>query len=414
MYQPEEIKARIDFPQLMSHYGYKINHARKICCPFHKEDTPSFHVYDNGGHCYGGCGWTGDIIQFVIDRESAYFTKALELLAQWFGIAERKPGEVYIPATKVKDVPKKIRREPVNPELIEFFHSQLTTARRLWLKEARLLNDQTIDYLKIGWRPDMDAYSIPFWKGVPGMSEVDILQFRFAPKEGRKSRYISLDNHGFAGLIGRHTMNSEFLVFFVGTLDCVLAGQDGIPAVSPNGLTVWSKRLDELKWIIGDIKELYFVPDNTRSETIESMRLANALGAKIRYLPEMESGKDYTDFRLAHTAEQFIEEVLQVSKSPFIENTAHAQTVKDILEYVSLGQGEKAIELLVILEETGYKWWSVSHKMQCVASSYPFEVTTASEWQDLIRQLELAHSYSTMAVVLLQTAESWSLAKGNF
>lgn len=32
-------------------------------CPMHNDDTPSFHVYDNGFYCYG-CGVHGDILDF--------------------------------------------------------------------------------------------------------------------------------------------------------------------------------------------------------------------------------------------------------------------------------------------------------------------------------------------------------------
>lgn len=405
----EEIKAQIGFPELIARYGYKVSHD-KILCPFHQEKTASFHVYADGGKCWGGCGWHGDIIQFVMDRESVYFGEALKLLCSWFGLTKDMPAKEV---TKAHEKPKKERREPVNPEIVEFFHQQLTPERRVWLHEKRLLTDETINYLRIGWRPDLDGYSIPFWKGAPQISEVDIMQFRYAPKDGRKARYISLDNHGFAGLMGRHTLNPDFLVVMVGTLDAVLANQDGIPAVSPNGLTVWHKRLDELKWIVGNVNQLFFVPDNTKSETIESVRLANALGAKIKYLPEMEEGKDYTDYRLTHTAKQFLEEVLGVSTKLFIQDDVHVQTVKDMLDFMVEGNAEKAVELLEILELNEYAGWAVSHKLMCLASEQP-EGMKPKQWQELIHELEYERTYKGLADILSAMAKFNALKNGDF
>ncbi len=406
---PEEIKARISFPQLIDYYGYRPE-KDKIICPFHHEHTASFHVYEDGGKCYGGCGWHGDVIQFVMDRESCYFGKALELLCSWFGIDKNTPPQQ---ATKAKDVPAKLRRDPVNPEIVSYFHSNLTEDRRIWLHEKRLLTDETINYLKLGWRPDLEGYSIPFWKGIPGLSEVDIMQFRYAPKEGRKSRYISLDSHGFAGLIGRQTINPEFLVVFVGTLDCVLANQDGIPAVSPNGLTVWKNRLEELKWIIGPVKQLYFVPDNTSSETVESVRLANALGAQIRYLPQMETGKDYTDFRLlGNTPKQFIEGVLRVSSGPFITNEEHVKAVRDVLDLMAQGD-EKALEILDILFLNEYAWYSIDHKLMLIASMHPHAGMNGREWEAFIYKLELAHSHEAITQAVKDTISIVN-SKGGF
>jgi hypothetical protein len=43
----------------------------KSCCPLHNEKTPSFFVRPSAQtfHCYG-CGKNGDVIQFVIERDS--------------------------------------------------------------------------------------------------------------------------------------------------------------------------------------------------------------------------------------------------------------------------------------------------------------------------------------------------------
>jgi DNA primase len=57
------------------------------CCPFHNEDTPSFHVRPALGvyKCFG-CGESGDVFTFVQKTRGVGFREALELLAQRAGI----------------------------------------------------------------------------------------------------------------------------------------------------------------------------------------------------------------------------------------------------------------------------------------------------------------------------------------
>ena len=57
------------------------------CCPFHHEDTPSFHIRPALGvfKCFG-CGESGDVISFVMKTRGLGFREALELLAERAGI----------------------------------------------------------------------------------------------------------------------------------------------------------------------------------------------------------------------------------------------------------------------------------------------------------------------------------------
>jgi len=52
-------------------------------CPFHAEKTPSFTVYPDSQHyhCYG-CGKSGDVFTFVMEREGLSFREAMEMLAE--------------------------------------------------------------------------------------------------------------------------------------------------------------------------------------------------------------------------------------------------------------------------------------------------------------------------------------------
>ena len=50
-------------------YGEQPDLGGKIICVFHDDDNPSFQVNSNYGYCYG-CGWRGDIIAYVSEREN--------------------------------------------------------------------------------------------------------------------------------------------------------------------------------------------------------------------------------------------------------------------------------------------------------------------------------------------------------
>lgn len=56
------------------------------CCPFHSENTPSFHIYqDQHYHCFG-CGAHGDIFTYLMETEGLSFPDAVEKLAAQYHI----------------------------------------------------------------------------------------------------------------------------------------------------------------------------------------------------------------------------------------------------------------------------------------------------------------------------------------
>ncbi|MER3406201.1 MAG: DNA primase, partial [Chloroflexota bacterium] len=91
----EEIKARLDLPDVVSGYVQLRKSGRylKGLCPFHQEKTPSFIVFPEKGtwHCFG-CGKGGDLFSFVMLKENLDFRGALELLARRAGVSLRPAG----------------------------------------------------------------------------------------------------------------------------------------------------------------------------------------------------------------------------------------------------------------------------------------------------------------------------------
>lgn len=65
-------------------------------CPFHAESTPSFSIRDNigWGHCFG-CGWSGDVIDFVVELRGMPFAEAVRwLLSEPVPIGPRRIGPI--------------------------------------------------------------------------------------------------------------------------------------------------------------------------------------------------------------------------------------------------------------------------------------------------------------------------------
>ena len=62
----DEVKERVTTEQAAEFYGYHLNRARYICCPFHNEKTPSLKIYPGaGGWCCFGCHAGGSVIDFT-------------------------------------------------------------------------------------------------------------------------------------------------------------------------------------------------------------------------------------------------------------------------------------------------------------------------------------------------------------
>ena len=78
------IRDRFPLSGVASKAGVKLQRAGrewKACCPFHPDNTPSFTIYadDRRAHCFG-CGWSGDVLDFVQQAYSVKLPGAIEML----------------------------------------------------------------------------------------------------------------------------------------------------------------------------------------------------------------------------------------------------------------------------------------------------------------------------------------------
>lgn len=60
----QRVKERVDIVAAAERYGLDPDRKGWCSCPFHGEQTPSFHLYEQRGKCFG-CGWSGDVIDLV-------------------------------------------------------------------------------------------------------------------------------------------------------------------------------------------------------------------------------------------------------------------------------------------------------------------------------------------------------------
>ena len=77
----DEVRERISTTEAARYYGYEPNRAGFICCPFHKDRTPSLRLYPDGFYCFG-CGAGGSVIDFV-GRLFHLVAEARKLFAEW-------------------------------------------------------------------------------------------------------------------------------------------------------------------------------------------------------------------------------------------------------------------------------------------------------------------------------------------
>jgi DNA primase len=149
----EELRARTPIATVI---GRRVKLSRsgrnwKGCCPFHGEKTPSFHVYDDGYHCFG-CGAHGDAISFVMQTQGSEFIDAVKQLAAEAGLE--------VPQATVADNEAQHRWDDLH-QVVEAVRDAYR--RRLMLPEGRAardylarrgLTDATIERFGLGWSGD--------------------------------------------------------------------------------------------------------------------------------------------------------------------------------------------------------------------------------------------------------------------
>ncbi len=156
----EEIRRRADIVDIVSQYVALRpagNGRYKACCPFHDENTPSFHVSRERGyyHCFG-CHVSGDIFKFLQEIENIPFPEAKRQLAERYGVELPKFGKELSPEQRAA-ADERERLQHITAASAAFFRAQLNGNKGLAGRDyarGRGLSFGTLDRFGIGYAPD--------------------------------------------------------------------------------------------------------------------------------------------------------------------------------------------------------------------------------------------------------------------
>ena len=78
----EEIKKTYSMREIAERYGFQVDRAGFIHCPFHQGDRgASLKIYQDSFHCFG-CGANGDIFTFVQMMDQVDFKRLSKVLGE--------------------------------------------------------------------------------------------------------------------------------------------------------------------------------------------------------------------------------------------------------------------------------------------------------------------------------------------
>ena len=86
----EMVKRSVTTRQAAEYYGFTVNRAGKIACPFHDDRTPSMKV-DKRFYCFG-CGANGDVIEFTSKLFGITALEAAKKLKADTGLQDDRPS----------------------------------------------------------------------------------------------------------------------------------------------------------------------------------------------------------------------------------------------------------------------------------------------------------------------------------
>lgn len=191
----EVIKQNISMYDIVDKYGLKLNRRGAMRCPFHREKTPSFKVYQNGKkfHCFG-CGEDGDVVSFVMKYYGISYGQALTRLSCDFGLSIGERKLTVKERIKIQESRQKRKQEE------DFMESEFNRLFDVWMlacdEVVRLKNDLTKYAPKVLGEPYDERYCealkmLPF-----RIYECDMAELKLKEFEERRSVKHERNNKG--------------------------------------------------------------------------------------------------------------------------------------------------------------------------------------------------------------------------
>jgi DNA primase catalytic core len=347
----ESIKETIKLEDLCREYGMDLKQSGsvyKCLCPFFFNDTATTEIYtnDNHYHCFG-CNEHGDVIEFVKKNEGISFMGALRKLCKRGGI----------PMPKEIDE-KKYEQQKKTERILElaalYYHISLNSdpcpgrsSARRYLNKRGIVTP-SIGFFMIGYAPSKDSL-IPLLMNEHGFSSEEIVKAGLAYKDcignicpvftnrimfpflrnwkpfyltGRtldedepkkylnlstSNEFINKDLYHLAAL----NLQSDEIYVTEGIFDCILAVQEGLPAIATCGTSMKDYQVKRLK-----DKNVFIVFDNDKNGqgkkcavSLGTLMLEHEINPKIIELPRgrRKSKVDLADYIKEEGNEGFIE-----------------------------------------------------------------------------------------------------------
>ena len=121
----EEIKQHYSMRDIVEKYGFKVNRAGFISCPFHTGDrSPSMKIYKDSYYCFG-CGTSGDIFSFVMKIDNMTFKEAFFMLGGAYQ-AELDTIRFYRQRQKIKREQEQQEKQENEREFRQWWCDRLT------------------------------------------------------------------------------------------------------------------------------------------------------------------------------------------------------------------------------------------------------------------------------------------------
>jgi len=151
----EEVRSRADIVEIIGELVplKKAGREYKANCPFHEERTPSFYVVpDKGFYKCFGCGKSGDVFSFVMERQGMDFVEAVKHVAARSGVEVRE-----VKRGRDEEDPNRPLYE-INGFARDWFRRQLEDPTvgekaRAYL-DSRGISSEVAERFGLGWAPD--------------------------------------------------------------------------------------------------------------------------------------------------------------------------------------------------------------------------------------------------------------------
>jgi hypothetical protein len=166
----ERLKRDVALADVCARYGLELKPEGNdliACCPFHEEDSASFHVTPgkNLWHCFG-CNAGGDNIQFVMKKDGVSFRHAVEKLQQIGGSAPVTPviktsrghehPVLVDPAEAASD-------HDVLRKAVDYYHQKFLDRPEAmqYLQKRGVFHPQAVKLFRIGYADRTLGYRVP-------------------------------------------------------------------------------------------------------------------------------------------------------------------------------------------------------------------------------------------------------------